>query len=111
MAVYPYQFINTRGIPTIESTGVNVGTDAVTFTFNSNSMRNTSFRGLVLIKFAQEIASGTTTTLPIQLTSPYGGTKTATKAGGANLTVADLATQGIHLFYYDRLTDVLQIIA
>lgn len=111
MAVFPFQFINTRGIPTIESTGVTVGTDAVTFTFNSNSMRSTSFRGLVLIKFAQEIASGTTTTLPIQLTSASGGTKTATKAGNTNVTVADLATPGIHLFYYDRLTDVLQIIA
>ena len=92
MAIYPFQFVNTRGIPTIESTGVSVTTDAV-----------------LLVKINQEIPSGTTTTLPIRFTSEIGGINSVTTFNGANLTVAGLPGTGVYLFYYDRLTDVLQV--
>lgn len=110
MAIYPYQFVNTRGIPTIESIGVNVGTDAVTFSFKNGAGRNTPFRGLLLVKIGQEIPAGTTSTLPIRFTSEIGGTNNVTTTGGANLTVAELPGTGVYLFYYDRFTDVLQVI-
>lgn len=110
MAIYPYQFINTRGIPTVETTGVSVGTDAVTFQFKNHAAFNTPFRGLLLVKIGQEIPAGTTATLPIRFTSEVGGTNNVTTTGGANLTVAGIPGTGVYLFYYDRLTDVLQVI-
>lgn len=111
MAIYPYQFVNTRGIPTVETVGVNVGTDAVTFSFKNSAGRNTPFRGLLLVKLSQVIPAGTTTTLPIKFASEIGGTANVTKVGGTPLTVADVAGTGVYLFYYDRVTDVLQLIS
>lgn len=106
----PYQYINKRGIPTIKSTGVNIGTDAVTFTFNADTSYGNPFRGLLLVYLANSITSGTTTTLPIKFSSSA-GTKAVTTNSGADWTVADVAGEGVYLFYYDRVADVLQIIA
>lgn len=53
--------------------------------------------------------TGTTTTLPIVLSS-NAGTKAMTVAGGDELTVADYTT-GIHLAYYESNTGILQLIA
>ena len=110
MAVFPYQMINTRGIATIESTAVNVTTTEVTFTFNSDSPMPTPFRGLLVVRLAQAIPAGTTTTLPIVFTSVRNGAQNVTTYNGANVTVADIPGTGVYLFYYDRLTNVLQLI-
>lgn len=106
----PYQYINRNGIPTIKSTGVTIGTDAVTFSFKSDTSYGNPFRGLLLVYLADTITSGTTTTLPIKFTS-NAGTKTVTTKGGSNWTVADVTGEGVYLFYYDRIADTLQIIA
>lgn len=110
MAVYPYQMINTRGIATIESTGVNVSTTAVTFTFNSDSPMPTPFRGLLVVKLAQAIPAGTTATLPIVFSSTRNGDQNVTTYNGINLTVAGIPGTGVYLFYYDRISNVLQLI-
>lgn len=57
----------------------------------------------------QEIPSGTTTTLPIELTSTMGGTRTVTVLGGVDWTVANYNT-GIHLAYFESNTGTLQIL-
>ena len=107
MAVYPYQYVN-RTIPTIESTGVTVTTTGVTFSFRSDSPAPTPFRGLLLVKL-DAIPTGTTGTLPVSFTSTANGTQAVTTWNGAALTAADLPGSGVFLFYYDRLTNVLQI--
>ncbi len=109
MAVYPYQYINKIGLPTIKSTGVTVGTDAVTFSFKEDTTFGNPFRGLLLVYLADTIASGTTTTLPIQFTSSA-GTQVVTTYGGSNWTVADFKGTGVYILYYDRHANTLQIL-
>ena len=107
MARFPQQYININGIPTIKTQSVVVSDTAVTFKF-APDFNGRPFRGLILVYISEEIPTGTTTTLPIQL-SMAGTTSTLTVAGGANVTVADLPGNGIYLIYYDRWADTLQL--
>lgn len=109
MAIWPFQYVNQRGIPTIQSRSVTVSETSVDFKFNPD-WNSRPFRGLLLVYLADEIPEGTTATLPIRL-SMAGTTSNVTLAGGANLTVADLPGVGVYLFYYDRLTDTLQLLS
>lgn len=100
---------NKYGIPRIATSALTVGTTEVDLTVPSNSFFNSTFNGLILFKFVQPMPTGTTTTLPIVLSS-NAGTKAMTVAGGDELTVADYTT-GIHLAYYESNTGILQLIA
>lgn len=108
MARWPFQYVNINGVPTIETRGVNVTDTTVDFRFNPD-WDLTAFRGLLLVYISEEIPTGTTTTLPIRF-SMAGVTSNVTVAGGDNLTVADLPGVGVYLFYYERYSDMLQII-
>lgn len=105
----PLFFLSNRnGIPRLSTSAVAVGTTEVTFTVPSNNAFYNTYNGLILLKMEQAIPDGTTTTLPIALTS-NAGTKTVTTLGGANWTVADYET-GIHLAYYESNSGTLQIL-
>jgi hypothetical protein len=80
----------------------------VDFLFRPDFDRN-PFRGLLLIYLSEEIPEGTTTTLPVRFTMA-GQTENVTLAGGANLTVADIESPGVYLVYYDRFSNILQLI-
>lgn len=108
MAVYPYQYTNIRGVPTIKTQTVTVSDTAVTFKF-APDFDGRPFRGLILVYISEAIPEGTTTTLPVQF-SMAGTTSAVTVAGGANVTVADLPGTGIYLVYFDRWADTLQLI-
>lgn len=108
MAKFPFQYVNINGIPTIETRGINVTDTSVDFKFNPDWDRN-PFRGLLLVNISEAIPTGTTTTLPIRF-SMSGVTSNVTVAGGGNLTVADLPGTGVYLIYYDRFSDILQMI-
>lgn len=108
MAVFPYQYINLRGIPTIKTQTVTVSDTAVTYKFTPD-FDGRPFRGLILVYISEAVPTGTTDTLPIQF-SMAGTTSNVTVAGGANVTVADLPGVGIYLVYFDRWADTLQLI-
>lgn len=108
MAKFPFQYVNINGIPTIETRGINVTDTSVDFKFQPDWDRN-PFRGLLLVNISEAIPTGTTTTLPIRF-SMSGVTSNVTVAGGGNLTVADLPGTGVYLIYYDRFSDILQMI-
>lgn len=108
MAIWPFQYVNQRGIPTIQSRGVVVSDTSVDFKFNPD-WNSRPFRGLLLVNLADAIPTGTTTTLPIRF-SMAGTSSNVTVAGGGNLTVADLPGLGVYLLYYDRLADTLQLL-
>lgn len=109
MALFPFQYINTRGIPTIQSTGVQVGTEAVTFNFKATASFGNPFRGLLVVYLSEAIPEGTTATLPIRFTSTA-GTETVTTYNNEPLTVADVPGTGVYLLYYDRVANTLQLI-
>lgn len=106
MARFPFQYVNINGIPTIESRRVTVTDTSVDFTFRPDWDRN-PFRGLILVYLSEVIPTGTTTTLPIRFTMA-GNTQNVTLPSGDNMTVADVTGPGVYLFYYDRISNVLQ---
>lgn len=108
MATFPRQYVNINGIPTVKAQNVVVSDTTVDFKFNPDWDRR-PFRGLLLVYLSEAIPEGTTTTLPIRF-SMAGITSNVTMAGGDNLTVADLPGVGVYLVYYDRFTDILQIL-
>ena len=108
MARFPYQYININGIPTIKTQSVVVSDTAVTYKFIPDFDQR-PFRGLILVYIADEVPTGTTTTLPVQF-SMAGTTSNVTTAGGTTVTVADLPGVGIYLVYFDRWADTLQLI-
>lgn len=108
MAIFPFQYVNLRGIPTIESRSISVGDEFVDFQFNADWDRS-PFRGLLLVKLAQAIPTGTTGTLPVRFTMA-GVTSNVTTYNDAELTAADVPGTGVYLFYYDRRVGTLQIL-
>lgn len=109
MAAYPFQWLNRRGIPIVESAAVAVNTDNVVFRFQNHAFANMWYRGLVLINLAQAIPAGTTGTLPI-LFETNGVTIPLTSLGGEAVTAADITGTGVIQLYYDRTTNVLQVV-
>jgi hypothetical protein len=100
--------VNINGISTLDSTGINVGTSAVTFTLRPHPGMVPP-RGLLLVRLNEAIPEGTTTTLPIQL-SLEGATATVTTFGGVDWTVEDFKGTGIYLLYYNRALSILQVL-
>lgn len=109
MAQFPFSYVNRRGVPVIATTGVTVTANNVVFSFPNHAFAGSWFRGQVLVRIAQTIPTGTTGTLPI-LFETNSVTNPLTKANGAAVTVDDIAGTGIYLLYYDKQTDVLEII-
>ena len=89
MAVFPFQYVNRRGIPVLKTTGVTVETTGVVFSFPNHAFANSWYRGLVLVELVQEIPAGTTGTLPV-LFETNGQNKNLTTYNGANVTVSDI---------------------
>ena len=65
---------------------------------------------MVIIRLAQEIPTGTTTTLPVQFTSAGTNAQAVTTFNGAAVTVADIPGTGVYLFWYESQTDTLQLL-
>ena len=92
------------GVPYLKTTGVTVGTDAVSFTLG---FRRIPAIGYLTINIADAIPDGTTATLPIQFTL-NGVTRSLTDFGGTNVTVADISGTGIITVFYDWYSGILQ---
>lgn len=110
MLLPAYINVNRNGIPALKSTGMVVSTTQVAFDFNNHRNLGAPFRGLLIINLAQEIPTGTTTTLPIVFTTDGGSAINLTTYDGENITVADLSGTGIYLVWYDNTSDTLQLI-
>ena len=108
MAVFPFQYVNRRGIPVIKTTGVTVNAADVVFSFQNHAFANSWYRGIVLVELSQAIPAGTTGTLPV-LFETNGVTKNVTTYNGANVTVSDIPGTGVFQLFYDKQTDTLQL--
>ena len=99
MAVFPFQYVNRRGIPVIKTTGVTVNAADVVFSFQNHAFANSWYRGIVLVELSQAIPAGTTGTLPV-LFETNGVTKNVTTYNGANVTVSDIPGTGVFQLFY-----------
>ncbi len=110
MILPAYINVNQSGIPTLSSLGVAVSTTAVSYDFNNHPNVGRPFRGLLIVRLAQAVPTGTTTTLPIQFTSGGGNGIALTGYDGEAVTVADLPGTGIYLCWYESTTRTLQLL-
>lgn len=106
---YPFQFVNRRGSAALATTGVTVNTTDVVFSFQNHAFLNAMYRGTIFVNLQQAIPSGTTGTLPI-LFETNGVTQPVTKVGNTPLTVADITGTGIYQFWFDKSSNLLQLI-
>lgn len=110
MIIPTYINVNRGGIPAVRSLSVNVTATEVQFDFNNHRNIGMPFRGLIIINLAQQIPSGTTTTLPIIFTSNGSNPTALTGYNGAAITVADILGTGIYLVWHESQTNTLQLI-
>lgn len=106
----PYINVNQNGITTISSNSVSVSTTAVSFDFNNHRNIGRAYRGLLIVRLAQAIPTGTTDTLPIVFTSGGSNPKEVTTFNGDAVTVADIPGTGVYILWYESQTDTLQLL-
>jgi len=104
----PFIWANRQGIPRLEATGVTVGTDNVTFSFNPHAFLSYPFLGLILFKLPSYTAPATA--VPVVFNT-NGRTQALTTLGGSAVTSAQVNEAGIYLAVYDSTTSTLQLIA
>lgn len=101
MIMNPYIWANKEGIVRLEASGVSVGSDSVTFTFNSHRFLNAPYSGLILFKLPSFTAPATA--VPI-IFSTSGKNQAVTYLGGTAITSAMLNEAGVYLAYYENGT-------
>lgn len=106
---YPFNFCNRRGIPMIETTSVTVGTDNVVLALPNRVFRWLNDKGVVLLRLNQSIPTGTTDTLPIVF-SANEFTQPLTNLGGEAITVAQMPSTGVYMIYYDKGSNLMQLL-
>lgn len=111
MILPAYINVNRNGIPTLSSNSVTVTATEVQFDFHNHRNIGSPFRGLLIVRLAQAIPAGTTTTLPVVFTSGGGGnSQRLTGFNGADITVAQISGTGIYLCWYEHSTNTLQLL-
>lgn len=111
MAYTRLNFVNTRGIPCLETVGCNLTTSAETFSFNPHPYVNNYFQGLFIVK-----VSGTptapTTAVPIKFATVGldNSLVDVTNYSGAGYTTADWPGDGVYIFFYDKTTNILRLL-
>jgi len=103
---YPFNFANRNGIPMLESNSVEVTTTNVVINIPNRAFRFLNGTGLLLFRLNTEI---TNDTLPI-LFSSNEFTQPLTLVGGVAATGADIASVGVYLIYYDKNSNLMQLI-
>ena len=96
-----------NGIPYVSVRSVNVTTENVSLNLGFAAVQPV---GYFTIRVGNSIPSGTTGTLPVQITL-NGGTRTLTTFGGTAVTAEDVTGTGVLTVFYDRFNDILQLIS
>ena len=95
---------NVNGIPYLSTTNVTVTEQNVSFALGFRRIQPVGF---MTVRITNEIPTGTTDTLPIQLTL-NGTSRPLTFFNGTPVTVADLTGTGVLLVFNDRFNGILQ---
>lgn len=108
--VYPFNFVNRRGIPLIESSNVEV-TDANTvITIANRAFRFLDDRGVFLFRLNQAAPTGVLPVLFSWTGFSQNYTQPVTLLGGEPATGADFVEAGVYLIYYDKSANLIQMI-
>lgn len=107
----PFLFPNLgrNNYNTIPSAGVTVGTDAVTIELPPHSLYRRNYVGSFFLNLREAIPTGTTATLPVQISS-NGVSLPLMEIAGTQATVANFAGAGIYEIHYNRYTNELYIV-
>lgn len=109
--VYPFNFVNRRGIPLVESAGIEVTDTNIVITIANRAFRFLDDRGVFLFRLNQAIPEGSDT-LPV-IFSWTGFLQTFTQPltliGNNPATEEELEGAGIYLIYYDKTCNLLQL--
>lgn len=110
MAVLRY--VNGRGIPCIESVSAVLTDTGLTFGFNRHLNADNMFSGLIAVK-VENTFTAPETAVPVYFTTQgvSGSTVQLTTFDGEAVTTTTWTGTGIHLVFYDREDNVLQLIA
>lgn len=106
------RFVNQRGIPCIEDTGVTLTTTAATFSFNRHPFVGDNFSGLILVKITSTFTAPTTA-VNVQFVTTGVSNSTQTVYEDDTTTAVTTATwpgPGIYLAMYDRESDKLVLL-
>lgn len=103
---YPFNFANRNGIPMLESSSVEVTDTNVVINIPDRAFRFLNGTGMILFRLNTEI---TNTALPI-IFSSNNFTQSLTIVGGTNATGTNMAGVGIYLIYYDKNSNLMQLL-
>lgn len=94
---------NVNGIPYLSTTNVTVTDEAVNFALGFRRIQPV---GYFTVRVANAIPTGTTETLPIQLTL-NGTSRPLTFFDGTPVTAADITGTGVLMVFNDRFNGIL----
>ncbi len=94
---------------TIPSAGVTVGTDAVTIELPNHSLYRRNYVGSFFLNLRTAIPTGTTATLPVQISS-NGVSLPLMATEGVQVTVGEITGAGIYEIHYNRYTNELYLV-
>ena len=98
---------NYRGVPYLSTTNVTVTDTAVDFALGFRQLQPV---GYFTVRITEAIPTGTTGTLPVNLTL-NGTSRALTYFNGTPVTAADLTGTGILLVFNDRFNGILQLMS
>lgn len=107
------KFVNQGGFPAISVVNTSTTGTVTTFSFNDHPYRQTNrFYGGFWAKFPNPVTETATNTVQFDTIGVGGSTVDVYSTNGAPITVADLTStaQAVHLFFYDRDSNRVQLI-
>lgn len=111
---YPFNFVNRRGIPLIESSSVTTDDTNAIINISNNAFRFLETRGIFLFRLNTEIPTAAAT-LPIIFSwtglNGQSRTQSLTIVGGDPATATQLSGTGVYIIYYDKSANILQLIS
>ena len=107
MDIRPNITVNAGGLPYISNTNVTVGTESVDIALGFRRIQPV---GLLLVRMENAIPTGTSGTLPINLTL-NGVTRSLTNMDGSAVTAADITSNGVLLVFNDKFNGILQLMS
>lgn len=105
------KYVNSRGIPCIESQSVELTSEAEVFYFNSHPFVSNKFQGEVFIKIAGT-NSAPTTAVPIKFNTKGVSNSLISvyNAQGIVITTATFSGDGVYIGFYDSDTNMLRLL-